>query len=128
MLTVDIAIREGDKVILVKRKFEPFKGWWALPGGFVDVGETLEQAAIREAKEEISLDIHIKGFLGCYSEPDRDPRMHVVSAVYVAEAKGVPIAADDAATVGVFRMNDLPRALAFDHRQILTDYGIHGRD
>lgn len=126
LLAVDIIIELADyadrPIILIERKNPPHG--WALPGGFVDVGETLEQAAVREAKEETSLDITIKGLLGCYSDPDRDPRMHVVSAVYIAEAKGTPVAADDATNVSIFRLNGLEKTelLAFDHKKILEDY------
>jgi 8-oxo-dGTP diphosphatase len=124
LLAVDIIIRLVDDyanpIILIKRKNPPYG--WALPGGFVDIGETLEHAAMREAKEEISLDVEIKGLLGCYSDPKRDPRMHVVSAVFIAEATGMPVAADDAMEVEIFRLSQLPEMLAFDHKQILKDY------
>jgi 8-oxo-dGTP diphosphatase len=123
-LTVDIIIeltdRPGRPILLIERKYPPHG--WALPGGFVDVGETLEQAAVREAAEEISLPVTLKTLLGCYSDPARDPRNHTVSAVYVAEAHGEPHAADDAAAVQAFQLDHLPTPLAFDHALILDDY------
>lgn len=123
-LTVDIIIeltdRPGSPILLIERKYPPHG--WALPGGFVDVGETLEQAAVREAAEEISLPVTLKTLLGCYSDPARDPRNHTVSAVYVAEACGEPRAADDAAAVQAFPLDNLPTPLAFDHALILDDY------
>ena len=123
-LTVDIIIeltdRPGSPILLIERKYPPHG--WALPGGFVDVGETLEQAAVREAAEEISLPVTLKTLLGCYSDPARDLRHHTVSAVYVAEAHGEPHAADDAAAVQAFQLDHLPTPLAFDHALILDDY------
>ena len=123
-LTVDIIIElidQPDKpILLIERKNPPFG--WALPGGFVDVGETLEQAAVREAFEEITLSVKLKTLLGCYSNPQRDARMHTVSAVYIAEATGIPKAADDAVNVKSFLPNALPETLAFDHGLMLEDY------
>lgn len=123
-LTVDIIIelndQTGSSVILIERKFPPYG--WALPGGFVDIGETVENAARREAKEEVSLDVHLEKLLGCYSDPSRDNRGHSVSLVYIASASGHPVAADDASEVGVFRLDELPKKLAFDHGEILEDY------
>ena len=123
-LTVDIIIelidQPGRPILLIERKYPPHG--WALPGGFVDVGETLEQAAIREAAEEISLSVNLKTLLGCYSDPARDSRNHTISAVYIAEAQGEPRAADDAAAVQAYLPEDLPEALAFDHALILDDY------
>lgn len=123
-LTVDIIIelidQPGRPILLIERKNPPHG--WALPGGFVDVGESLEQAAVREAAEEISLPVVLTTLLGCYSDPDRDPRMHTASAVYIAEASGTPRAADDAANVQSFPPDALPAELAFDHDVILADY------
>ena len=123
-LTVDIIIELIDQpdnpILLIERKNPPHG--WALPGGFVDEGETLEQAAVREAAEEISLPVKLKKLLGCYSNPERDSRMHTVSAVYIAEASGTPKSADDAANVKAFALNELPEILAFDHGLILEDY------
>ena len=107
-------------IVLIERKNPPYG--WAIPGGFVDVGETLEHAAIREAKEEVCLDVTLKALLGMYSDPKRDDRGHTVTAVYVAEASGEPIAADDAKNLDIFDIDNLPDELAFDHRQVLEDY------
>ena len=124
LLTVDIIIEMtassgSKKIILIERKNPPFG--WALPGGFVDIGETIEQAAIREAREETSLDVRLKSLLGIYSDPARDERGHTVSAVYIAEASGEPVAQDDASDIGLFELDSMP-ALAFDHEQIIDDY------
>jgi ADP-ribose pyrophosphatase YjhB (NUDIX family) len=119
--TVDIIIELEDKgIILIKRAKEPFG--WAIPGGFVDYGESLEDAARREAREETSLGVELSGQLGAYSAPDRDPRHHTISVVFLAHARGEPEARDDALEVGVFTKEDLPSSLAFDHAQILADY------
>ena len=118
--TVDIIIEVDEGIVLIKRKNPPHG--WALPGGFVDYGESLEASAVREAKEETSLDITLVSELGAYSEPDRDPRMHTITVVFIAKAQGEPRAADDAAEVGVFRQDTLPEKLAFDHGRILRDY------
>lgn len=119
--TVDIIIElEGHGIVLIKRKNPPYG--WAIPGGFVDYGESLEEAAVREAKEETSLDVTLQKQMHAYSKPDRDPRHHTISVVYIAAAQGVPVAADDAASIGVFTKDNLPEPLAFDHAQILADY------
>jgi len=124
LLTVDIIVELTDRpenpIVLIERRYPPYG--WALPGGFVDVGETLEQAAVREAEEEISLVVSLKSLLGCYSDPARDKRGHTVSAVYVAEATGSPIAADDASHLELFSVLQIPDKLAFDHDRILADY------
>jgi len=119
--TVDIIIELDNKgIVLIKRAKEPFG--WAIPGGFVDYGESLEEAARREAKEETSLEVELLGQLGAYSAPERDPRHHTVSVVFVARASGEPQARDDAQEAGVFTQKNLPASLAFDHDQILADY------
>lgn len=110
----------GRPIVLIERKNPPYG--WAIPGGFVDVGEIVEQAAVREAREEVSLDVRLVALLGIYSDPRRDPRVHTVTAVYVAEAAGSPVAADDAKNCGVFNLGELPEPLAFDHAQVLADY------
>lgn len=107
-------------IVLIKRKNPPFG--WALPGGFVDYGESLESAAVREAEEETSLRVNLRCQLGAYSDPGRDPRFHTISVVFVAGAVGEPKAADDAADVRVFDREDLPARMAFDHGRILQDY------
>jgi 8-oxo-dGTP diphosphatase len=110
----------GRPFVLIERANPPYG--WAVPGGFVDVGETMEAAAVREAKEEISLDVRLIVLLGIYSNPRRDPRGHTVTACYVAEAHGTPVAADDAKHCGIFTFDDLPDELAFDHALVLEDY------
>jgi ADP-ribose pyrophosphatase YjhB (NUDIX family) len=122
--TVDIIIALEDKgIILIKRAKEPFG--WAIPGGFVDYGESLEDAARREAREETSLTVELIGQFAAYSAPDRDPRHHTISVVFLARAQGKPEARDDALEVGVFTKENLPSPLAFDHEQILADYFAH---
>ncbi len=122
--TVDTVIElEGGGIVLIKRKNEPVG--WALPGGFVDYGESLEEAAVREAKEETSLDVTLVCQMHTYSRPDRDPRQHTISTVFIATARGVPRAADDAAAIGVFTRDTLPEPIMFDHREILADYFEH---
>ncbi|MBN2515116.1 MAG: NUDIX hydrolase [Deltaproteobacteria bacterium] len=119
--TVDIIIEvDGGKIILIKRKNDPVG--WAIPGGFVDYGESLEEAAIREAREETSLDVTLVEQMHTYSRPDRDPRQHTISTVYIAKGRGLPQAADDAAEIGVFTQDSLPGPLMFDHKEILYDY------
>jgi 8-oxo-dGTP diphosphatase len=123
--TVDIIIEvdgEGGEngIVLIFRKNEPKA--WALPGGFVDYGETLEQAAVREAREETGLGVGSLKQFHTYSDPRRDPRQHNISTVFTARAKGVPRAGDDAGEVRIFTGENLPRPLAFDHEQILRDY------
>ena len=121
LLTVDIIVELADgTIVLIERKNPPYG--WALPGGFVDYGEAIECAAIREAKEEISLDVSLTEQFYTYSDPHRDPRHHTVSTVFIAIAEGVPEAADDAKTVRTFHENNLPAPLAFDHARILRDY------
>lgn len=118
--TVDIIIEFQGGIILIKRKNPP-EGW-ALPGGFVDYGEDLEAAAVRESKEETGLDIELIRQLHTYSDPKRDPRHHTITTVYIAKAQGNAIAGDDARKVGIFEKEALPKQIAFDHREILDDY------
>ncbi|MFQ6069288.1 MAG: NUDIX domain-containing protein [Candidatus Aminicenantales bacterium] len=123
--TVDIIIeieRENGTqgIILIERKNPPYG--WAIPGGFVDYGESLEEAAIREAKEETSLKVKLKQQFHTYSDPERDPRLHTISTVYIASAEGRPGAGDDARSLGIFTQENLPSPLAFDHAKILSDY------
>jgi len=123
--TVDIIIEcetetQGKGIVLIYRKNPPLA--WALPGGYVDYGESLEEAAIREAKEETSLEISLIRQFHTYSDPRRDPRRHNISTVFIATARGEPKAADDARAIGIFNRDNLPAELAFDHRQILEDY------
>lgn len=119
--TVDIIIEiESKGIILIKRKNPPYG--WAIPGGFVDYGEPLEEAAVREAKEETNLDVKLVRQFHTYSDPKRDPRYHSISTVYIAKGKGIPKAKDDAIDIGIFTESSLPEEIAFDHRNILMDY------
>ena len=118
--TVDIIIQNGDKIVLIER-LNPPRGW-ALPGGFVDYGESLEAAAVREAREETGLELSNLQQFRAYSDPDRDPRQHNISIVFTADAEGLPVAGDDAKNVRLFRTDDLPAPLCFDHARIIEDY------
>ena len=120
--TVDIIIRHTGGIILIQRKNPP-EGW-ALPGGFVDYGETLEAAAVREAKEETGLDIKLIRQFHSYSDPERDRRQHTISTVFIAEASGQATAGDDAAALETFQKDRLPDKIVFDHKQIIEDYFI----
>lgn len=125
-ITVDAIIELTDQgrkngIVVIKRSNPPFG--WALPGGFVDYGESLEEAVIREAKEETSLDIHSVQQFHTYSDPSRDPRFHTIGTVFIAKAKGVPKAGDDAAAFKVISLEEIENMhFAFDHKKILTDY------
>jgi 8-oxo-dGTP diphosphatase len=123
-LAVDVVIKVRGGVVLVKRKNEPYRGKWAMPGGFVEYGEMVEKAAVREAKEETGLEIKLDRLVGVYSEPGRDPRGHVVGICFLAKPVGGKLAAaSDAADARVFR--EIPwKELAFDHAKILKDAGL----
>jgi 8-oxo-dGTP diphosphatase len=125
--TVDIIIEvtpDDDKgpqgIVLISRKNPPHG--WAIPGGFVDYGESLEAAAVREALEETSLHVTLSRQFHTYSDPSRDPRHHTITTVYIAAARGNPVAADDAREAAVFAQNSLPENIVFDHARILDDY------
>ncbi len=117
-----IQLQEGgeQRIVLIRRKNPPLG--WALPGGFVDVGETVAAAAAREALEETRCHVQLLSLLGCYSDPNRDDRGHTVSLVYVASTRDTPSPADDAADLALFALDDLPQPLCFDHHVILQDY------
>jgi ADP-ribose pyrophosphatase YjhB (NUDIX family) len=121
-VAVDIIIEfpDSESIVLIKRKNPPFG--WAIPGGFIEYGESAEETAVREAKEETNLDIELMGQLHVYSESWRDPRGHTISIVFVAKGKGKAIAMDDAKEIGIFKEKNLPQELAFDHRRILNHY------
>lgn len=124
--TVDCIIQlPGDKIVLIKRAKEP-KGW-ALPGGFVDEGEALHDAAVREAKEETGLSVDLTEQFFTYSDPSRDPRRHTISTVFIGWAEGQPRGGDDAADAKAFGLDDIPNDLAFDHATILSDFIAYKR-
>lgn len=122
--TVDIIIELSDRphrpIILIERKNPPYG--WAIPGGFVDYGESIEVAAKREASEEVGLEVELIEQFHVYSDPNRDPRQHTISIVFIATAKGKPNASDDAQSVSVFHLWEIPENLCFDHDRILQDY------
>jgi 8-oxo-dGTP diphosphatase len=126
VLTVDIVIARSDgSVVLVRRRHDPFKGEWAIPGGFVEYGETVEEAAKREAKEETGLDVELTKIVGVYSDPNRDPRGHTISICFLAREVGGELRADsDAKDAKYFHPSSLPSRLAFDHARILMDAGV----
>src|SRR5262245_62444308 len=119
--TVDGVIETEGGIVLVRRKYPPLG--WALPGGFVDGGETVAAAARREAKEETGLDVELTELLGVYSDPGRDPRgLFTISTTFIARAAGRPVGGDDAAEARVFPLDGLPPDIAFDHPTIIADY------
>jgi ADP-ribose pyrophosphatase YjhB (NUDIX family) len=121
LITVDILIRYKGGIVLVERKFEPFG--WSIPGGFVDYGETVEQAAIREAKEETNLNIHVIRQFHVYSDPKRDPRnTHSITVAMIATGRGVLKAGDDAKEAKVFSLDAPFPKMPFDHNKIIKDY------
>jgi 8-oxo-dGTP diphosphatase len=123
LLTVDAVVEREGEILLVRRLNPPFQGKWALPGGFVEYGERVEDAAHRELEEETGLRIRITGLLGVYSEPGRDPRGHVVSVCYIAEGEGEVRGGSDAAEARFFKPGDIDfDNLAFDHDRIIKDY------
>lgn len=117
---IELVDRPGRPIVLIERRNPPFG--WAIPGGFVDAGESVERAAVREAREETGLNVALIALLGCYSDPDRDPRGRTVTLAYIAQATGEPRALDDARDLAVFDPYDLPSSLAFDHALVLQDY------
>ncbi len=125
-VATDVIIRLWDRdrfrgIVLIERKNPPVG--LALPGGFVEVGESVESAAVREMKEETGLEVELKGLLGVYSKPDRDPRFHVVSVVFIGDAYGEPKAGSDAKEVKIFKLEDIPLdKLVFDHKEIILDF------
>ena len=123
--TVDVIVQRDSKVLMIKRKKDPFKGYLALPGGFVNEGETVEEAMKREAKEETSLEIEPVDILGVYSDPRRDPRKHSMSTVFVGIiVDGKDIAGDDAASIEWVELDQIEKQqqMAFDHLQMIKDY------
>ena len=120
-LTVDGVIVKNGKILLIKRNRSPFKNWWALPGGFVEYGEKVEDAVIREVLEETGLKVEIKNLFGVYSDPERDPRGHIVSIVYLMKVIGGKLhSGDDSCDTNFFKFEKLPK-LAFDHNLIIND-------
>jgi 8-oxo-dGTP diphosphatase len=127
--TVDVIVELSDRphspIVLIERLNPPHG--WALPGGFVDYGESVETAAIREAKEEMGLEVQLIEQFQVYSDPSRDPRQHTLSIVFIASAQGQPNAGDDAKHLGIFDLWQLPQNLCFDHDRILQDYSNYRR-
>ncbi len=117
--TADVIIENGPGIVLVRRKNEPIG--WALPGGFVDAGECVEAAAVREMKEETGLDVQLETLLYVYSDPARDPRFHTMTIVFVGQASGEPVGDDDAAEAVAFPIDQLPSPIVFDHAAIIDD-------
>ena len=125
--TVDIIIEQEEGVVLILRRNEPRQ--WAIPGGFCDYGESLEEAAVREAREETGLEVELIEQFHTYSDPRRDPRQHNITTVYIARSTGGTLKAqDDAQEIGVFTEGELPPQLAFDHDEILQDYFLYKKN
>lgn len=122
--TADVIVENGPGIVLVRRKNEP-RGW-ALPGGFIDAGEGVEAAAVREIEEETGLDVHLETLLYVYSDPARDPRFYTMTVVFVGQAEGEPVGDDDAAEARAFALDALPSPIVFDHAEIIADY-VHFR-
>lgn len=120
LLAVDTVISFGSGIVLIRRENQPYQGCYALPGGFVEVGETVESAAQREAREETGLEIELLALVGVYSDPGRDPRGHVISVAYVAKGWGALRSGSDARSAEIFSPRSLP-PLAFDHDRIIRD-------
>lgn len=124
--TVDCIVElQGDRIVLVRRKNEPIG--WALPGGFVDEGEPLHAAAIREVREETGLEVDLTEQFFTYSDPARDPRKHTISTVYIGWAEGTPRGSDDAAEAKAFHLDSIPQDLVFDHSTIVSDFIAYKR-
>lgn len=119
-LAADVIGEVDGRIVLIERR--NFPAGWAIPGGFVEIGETVEDAAAREFREETSMEVELRALLGVYSRPGRDPRGPTVTVVYVGRARGTPKAADDAQRIGLFDPANPPRPLAFDHAEVLADY------
>ncbi len=117
---IELIDRRSRPIVLIERLNIPYG--WAIPGGFIDYGESAEQAAIREAKEEVSLDVELVEQFHTYSDPDRDARQHTIAIVFIATAKSQPQAADDAKSLAIFHQWEIPSNLCFDHDRILKDY------
>lgn len=124
--TVDCIIElPGDYIVLIRRKHPPLG--WALPGGFVDYGERLDLACVREVKEETGLDVQLSEQFFTYSDPARDARKHTISTVFIGQAEGTPRGDDDAELAQAFAIDALPKELCFDHATILDDYLTYKR-
>ena len=124
-MTVDAVILLNNRkdIVLIRRKNAPFQGQFALPGGFVDVGETVENACIRESKEETNINVKILNLIGVFSDPKRDPRGHTISIIYELKIiNGKIISGDDASEVDFFKFDNIPQKLSFDHKKIISDY------
>ena len=124
-VAVDGVLIKNKKILLIKRGNEPFKNKWALPGGFVEYGERVEEAIVREFKEETGINVRIKKLFGVFSDPDRDPRGHVISIVFLLESDDEPRAGDDAIDARFFDLDNLPE-LAFDHKKIIEEVMKYG--